>query len=208
MKRLLHIAASARGDESYSERTAQAFIDAWHAGNPDGTVDTLHLHKEPLPTFGAHASAGKYAVMRGEQPTNDAKLAWDAVVAVIDRVKAADVLVFSVPMWNFGIPYVLKHLIDIIVQPGYTFTVDDKGYHGLLTTKRAFVAYARGGVYDAASGAAAMDHQKPYLDMMLGFIGIPSTVSVVVGPTMAGREAGAKTLEAAIERAKAAARDF
>ena len=47
--------------------------------------------------------------------------AWAGVRAIVDRFKSADKLLISVPMWNFGIPYALKHYIDVITQPGLTF---------------------------------------------------------------------------------------
>jgi LacI family transcriptional regulator len=36
----------------------------------------------------------------------------------VARFLAADRLLFSVPMWNAGIPYVLKQFIDVVSQPG------------------------------------------------------------------------------------------
>ena len=51
-------------------------------------------------------------------------------------------------MWNFGIPYILKHYIDLIVQPGLTFSFSpSEGYKGLVTGKPVTVVYARGGAY-------------------------------------------------------------
>jgi FMN-dependent NADH-azoreductase len=29
-------------------------------------------------------------------------------------------------MWNFGLPYKLKHLIDLVAQRNYLFTYDGK----------------------------------------------------------------------------------
>jgi FMN-dependent NADH-azoreductase len=33
----------------------------------------------------------------------------EAIEEVIERFKSADWYLFSLPMWNFGVPYVLKH---------------------------------------------------------------------------------------------------
>ena len=55
---------------------------------------------------------------------------------MIERFKGADKYLFSLPMWNFGIPYKLKHYIDVLVQPTYTFSFSPKeGYKGLVTRK-------------------------------------------------------------------------
>jgi len=68
--------------------------------------------------------------------------AWDRIVEVTERFKAADYYVLGVPMWNGGIPYRLKLYIDIITQPGLLFGFDPaKGYFGLLKDKKATVIY-------------------------------------------------------------------
>jgi FMN-dependent NADH-azoreductase len=47
-------------------------------------------------------------------------------------------------MWNFGIPYVLKHYIDILVQPGDIFSYPpDTGYSGHVTGKPVMLVCAR-----------------------------------------------------------------
>ena len=65
-------------------------------------------------------------------------------------------------MWNFGVPYKLKHYIDVITQPGLSFSFSpETGYTGLVTGKPAAVIYARGGEYSSSEAAARMDFQKP-----------------------------------------------
>jgi len=47
-------------------------------------------------------------------------------------------------MWNAGVPYILKQLIDVISQPGMIFGVDpETGYSHLLADrgKKAAVIY-------------------------------------------------------------------
>ncbi len=76
-------------------------------------------------------------------------------------------------MWNFSIPYRLKQYIDIIVQPGLTFSMDEKGnYIGLVKNKPVFIAYSRGGKYPPGSQQEAFDLQKKYWELILGFYGI------------------------------------
>ena len=59
---------------------------------------------------------------------------------IAEHFKSADKYVFSLPMWNFGIPYKLKHFIDVLVQPGLTFSFSpETGYKGLVTGKPAVV---------------------------------------------------------------------
>ena len=50
-------------------------------------------------------------------------------------------------MWNFNVPYKLKHLIDIVVQPALAFAVVEGGYEGLVKGKPAMLIVARGAAY-------------------------------------------------------------
>jgi FMN-dependent NADH-azoreductase len=47
-------------------------------------------------------------------------------------------------MWNFGLPYKLKQLIDLVAQRNYLFTYDGKQYGPLLNVEKAIVVYTRG----------------------------------------------------------------
>jgi FMN-dependent NADH-azoreductase len=111
-------------------------------------------------------------------------------------------------MWNFGVPYVLKHLIDVLVQPGLTFSFSpDQGYKGLLTGKKAVVIYARGGNYSTGSGMEGYDLQSKTLGGVLGFIGVTDVVNIFVEPTLGAPgdvdATVAKAKELAISTAKA-----
>src|SRR5262249_33862834 len=90
---------------------------------------------------------GKMTVVGGGEPGGDQAPAWHDVQAAITRFLAADRLLFSVPMWNAGIPYVLKQFIDVVSQPGTIFGVHPHtGYRHLLagSGKKAAVIYTSG----------------------------------------------------------------
>jgi FMN-dependent NADH-azoreductase len=84
-------------------------------------------------------------------------------------------------MWNFGIPYKLKHYFDVIVQPGYTFSAENGNYKGLAGGKPICVIYARGGSF---ADDSPFDFQKKYLDFILGFIGFTDIKSIICQPTL------------------------
>lgn len=86
----------------------------------------------------------------------DARASGNAARAVFDRFAAADACLFSVPMWNTGVPYVLKQWIDIVSQPGWLFSfTPDAGYRGLIRGKKAAVIYTSGVYQPAAQQRAA-----------------------------------------------------
>jgi FMN-dependent NADH-azoreductase len=149
-------------------------------------VETLNLFTAALPSFDGLTINGKYNIMHGKDFTAEEKKAWEAVVKLIEHFKSFDKYVLAVPMWNFGIPYRLKHYLDLIIQPTYTFAVSDKGYEGLVKNKPIAVIYARGGSYPAGTPGEAYDLQKKYLELALGFIGFTNIQSILVDPTLHG----------------------
>jgi FMN-dependent NADH-azoreductase len=210
MGKLLYIQASPRAGRSHSMAVADAFVEAYRANNPNDEIVTLDIFKRDLVPFDGLAVQAKYTILHGQKHSQEELNAWKAVEAIIEEFKSANKYVMAVPMWNFGIPYRLKHYIDIIVQPGYTFSyTPEEGYKGLVTGKPVFVAYARGGEYPPGTDYEAFDLQKRYLEMILGFMGFTDIRSIVVDPTlMAGLEVAKAKRESAIEKAKQMAKDF
>jgi FMN-dependent NADH-azoreductase len=187
MSKLLHIESSPRGERSASISVAQHFLDVYRAKHPGDTVETLDIWKTNLPEFDGATIDAKYAVLSGQNPTGDQVRAWQVVTQIAERFKSADKYVFSLPMWNFGIPYKLKHFIDVLVQPGLTFAFSPSdGFKGLVTGKPAVAIYSRGGAYGPGSGAEGYDNQSSYLRQVLGFIGITGVKEIFVEPTSVG----------------------
>jgi FMN-dependent NADH-azoreductase len=209
MSKLLYIQASPRGERSFSTAAADAFVAAYREANPGDEVVTLNLFDTDLPAFDGGALGAKYAILGGQSPDDAEAAAWRPVEAVIETFKSADKYVFAVPMWNFGIPYRLKHFIDVIVQPGYTFSYSpEEGYTGLVTGKPVFVAYARGAAYPPGSETEPFDLQTKYFELFLGFIGFTDIRRVVVEPTLSDPETAGKAREAAVGQAREAAGKF
>ncbi|XZE51470.1 FMN-dependent NADH-azoreductase [Planctomycetaceae bacterium SH139] len=185
MAKLLYIESSPRKTRSKSIEVAKAFLDAYQQANPDDAIQKIDLWEKRLPEFDGYTIDAKYQVLHGEGHDAEQAAAWQAVVDICDEFKSADKFLFSLPMWNFGIPYKLKHYIDVLAQPGQTFSFDPAtGYSGLVTGKPVAVVYARGGAY-SADEAKGMDMQKGYLEMLLGFIGFTDIHNILVEPTLA-----------------------
>lgn len=107
---------------------------------------------------------------------------------LVAELRAADVLVLGVPMYNFGIPSTLKAYFDRLARAGVTFKYTETGPVGLLTGKKAYVLAARGGMYQGTP----KDSQTAYLKDFLSFIGIDDVTFVYAeGLNMgeAGRDA-------------------
>jgi len=209
MSKLLYLEGSPRKELSFSARVCRAFLEAYHETHPQDEIETWDLFKIDLPVFDGFTLQAKYTVLHGQHPTAEEATAWKAVEAVIGRFTSADKYLLGVPMWNFGIPYRLKHFLDVIVQPGYTFTFSaGAGYRGLVTGKPIMVVYARGGAYPPDSPTASLDFQKKYMELLLGFIGFANQMSIVIEPTEGAPEEVSSRLESALAAARKAARTF
>lgn len=200
MRKLLYVEASPRKHLSRSSAAARRFLDRFRTDDPGAEIDTLDLWAESLPRFDGATLAAKYAVLDNVPHTAREAAAWREVEAVIGRFADADLYLFSVPMWNFGVPYALKHYIDIVTQPGLTFSFSpERGFRGLVTGRRAVVVYASGGDYTPGSGNPRPDLLRPFMETWLRFIGIERIDTVRVEPTI-GPPTRVEAAEAAAHR--------
>ena len=189
MTRLLHISASPRGEESESLRIAGTFLDVYRDVNPRDEIETWDLWDGTLPEFGRAAAAAKMSVLGGGVLAGDEASAWHDVQAAIGRFLAADRLLFSVPMWNAGIPYILKQFIDVVSQPGTIFGVDPHaGYDHLLagSGKKAAVIYTSGVWGPDLGPEFGSDFQSTYFADWLRWTGIADITVIRFHPTLTG----------------------
>jgi len=183
---LLHVSASPRGPRSESLAIAEVFLDAYRAAHPGRTIQTWDLWDGSLPAFGPDAAGAKMAVFGGADPEGAQALAWRAARDSFDRLAAADEYLFSVPMWNHGVPYVLKQLIDVVSQPGMVFGFDpEEGYTGLLAGRRATVIYTSAVYGEGRPPSFGTDFQAPYFDSWLDWAGITDHRSIFFRPNLA-----------------------
>jgi FMN-dependent NADH-azoreductase len=195
--RLLHIEASPRGERSRSGAVVQRLI----AGLGDVDLETLNVFAADFPAFNGAVIEGRYALIAGESVPLEMTARWAAIQQLVDHFLAFDGWIFSVPMWNFGIPYRLKHYIDLLTHPGMTFAVGSDGVVGLGADRTALLVGS--GALDIRPGgpAAALDHQIAYLETWLGFIGVTDIHTIRLCPTYGSIE----EVEIAMERAYAEA---
>ncbi|GAA3166680.1 FMN-dependent NADH-azoreductase [Nonomuraea salmonea] len=123
MSKLLHLSASPRDEASESLRIARVFTEAYQDSHPGDEVEHWDLWDGSLPDFAVGAKA-KMTVFGGNEPRGAEADAWAKARRTFERFDSADRLLFSVPMWNASVPYVLKQFVDVVSQPGWIFTVD------------------------------------------------------------------------------------
>ena len=184
MSDLLHIEASPRGPSSTSSAAASGFVAVMRQREDIASVDHLNVWEEELPHFDGAALAAKYALLAGTEVDAEQADAWRRITAIVDRLRAARRILISTPMWNLGIPYRLKHYIDLVTQPGLTFSFDPaSGYTALLAPRPVLVVLSSAGDFSQGPSWGRPDLARPYLEAALRFIGLPPTHIVTIGPT-------------------------
>lgn len=189
MSRLLHISSSPRGEASESLTIAGAFVSAYRDAHPGVAVEHWDLWDGSLPAFGPVAAGAKMTVFGGGTLEGEQAEAWREAEATFRRFDAADRLLFSVPMWNAGVPYILKQLIDVISQPGMIFGVDPQtGYTHLLAGKgkKATVIYTSGVWAPSLDPNFGSDFQSTFLVDWLRWTGIDDIAEIRYHPTLTG----------------------
>lgn len=193
MKTLLKINSSILASGN-SNRLTEHFVQRWRAAYPQGRVVERDLTQNPVPHLDATTLTGFGAPV--EKRTTEQHAAVARSDAFIAELLAADVVVFGVPMYNFGIPSPLKAWIDHVARVGITFKYTESGPVGLVQGKKVYVMSARGGVY-AGSNA---DVQSKYLRTILGFLGMTDIEFVYAEGLAMGEESKSKAVQAALSR--------
>jgi len=185
MKKILHIISSPKGEKSFSIKLGNAIVDKIQAANPGSTVAVHDLTKNPFPHLEEAALEAFYTPAENRTPAHNEVLRHsDQAIA---ELKDADIIVIGAPLWNFGIPSVLKAWIDHIARAGQTFKYSEAGAEGLVRDKVVYVAMAAGAVYSSGP-YQAYDFVSTYLKAVLGFLGMTKlTVFRVEGSAYPGQ---------------------
>ncbi|MEL6311654.1 MAG: NAD(P)H-dependent oxidoreductase [Pseudomonadota bacterium] len=191
MSNILYLTASIRGDESVSNQIGQALLGSIKA---DGdTVTVRDLSRNDIPFVDAARFEANLTPAADRTP-EQAELA-DIADTLIEELQVADTIVFATPIYNFGVPAIVKAWADLVARAGTTFKYTENGPVGLLEGKKAYITAASGGT-PIGSG---MDYMSSWLKFFLGFLGI-SDVDVIAADGIMGADGEAK-IAAAIEKA-------
>jgi len=118
----VHVVHAHPVESSYNRALFQTAVDALE--NQGNEVDALDLYAENFP-----------AVMSREERLNYHEVPGNLTAEIkpyVDRLRAADAMVFVHPVWNYGYPAILKGYFDRIFVPGVSFVMDEGGDRGTL----------------------------------------------------------------------------
>lgn len=200
MSTVLYIKANAKAEgSSKTFRISDIFIDEYKKYHPEDDIITLDLYKEGV-QFLSEADLAMHIL-------NPDKNRDRPVFKYAYQFLDADKYVFSEPLWNLGIPAILKAYIDCICITPVTFKYTDEGVVGLCSGKKAINITTRGGEYSFGE-YAEMEMGDRYLKNILALLGITDYTTVAADQLdVIGQDIEA-VLSDAIHTARTIAKDF
>jgi len=188
-KTVLHIDASARIQGSVSRDLSARIVTRL---NGDSVV--RRDLSQPLPQVTEDWIAANFTP--ADQRTNGQNAALALSDDLVSELADADTIVIGLPIYNFAIPASLKAWIDLIARAGLSFEYSDTGPRGLLTGKRAIIAFVSGGTQLGSD----LDFASDYIRHMLGFVGITEVEFVAADQMAIDPETALTAANAAVER--------
>ncbi len=181
--KLLRIDSSSRINNSDSRKIADQFQLHWQKSNPQGSIIIRDIINKPIQHIHQKTIEGFYTSK--EQFSDELSSATKLSDELIEELKETDILLISTPMYNFSIPSALKAWIDHIVRINSTFGINDQGqFYGTVKNVKAYIITSAGAVYNS-NEMKALDFVQPYLQTVLGLIGITDvTFLPLEGTTM------------------------
>lgn len=170
--KLLHIIATTRGEQSRTLSISKEFLKTLKEKHPNVQVDELDLSTAELPPVLDTNVKAKYLMMMGGELDEATLKSWKKVSDMAEHFISYDLYLVTAPMWNFSIPYILKHYIDVIMQAGILFSFTAAGPEGFAKYEKMVCITSRGSDYSPGSPMHSMDFQEPYLRAIFGLAGI------------------------------------
>jgi len=169
VKKLLVIQCTPRDSDSNTMILVEHFIAALQGNEGLWEIERLNLWSTKLPEMSGELLDAKYAYFEGRALTDEQALGWAEIAHLVAQFSQADLVLLAMPIWNLNIPYRLKHYIDVITQPGLSFSWSpEEGYQSLLNAKTAVVLNSSGQRFGPGSGNESMDFGLPYIKSWLG----------------------------------------
>ena len=155
MTTLLHIDASAQTDRSITRQLSKQFMETWVNERPDDNVVRRDLSENPPSFINGLWIAASFTLEADR--TVEMHEALRESEALIAELAEADLVVLGVPMYNCGMPSVLKAWVDQVVRVGKTFSFDRargdypvepifSGKTLVTVTSKGEFGFAKGGV--------------------------------------------------------------
>ena len=201
MKTILYVKANPKPNElSRTFQISEKFIESYKKKNPQDKIITLDLYKENINFLTMESIQQIF----GPKDDNSKK---NPLLSYAYTFAQADKYVIAAPLWNLGVPSILKAYFDYVTVKDISFKYTAEGPVGLLKDKSAVYISARGGKYDAPP-MSNFEFGEKYVKTILTFLGIEKYTAICAdGVDIMGADVQ-KIIGAAIEKAQKLAEIF
>jgi len=183
MKKVLYINGNAQKDDlSFSSRAGKHYIDCLKKENQDVQVEVVNVYHEDIELIDDEILTTWGKLKNGVNFEDlDANIQKRIIHMnqVLEQFKNADEYLITSPLWNFGVPPMLKAYIDNICIAGETFKYSEKGPIGLMKNKKATVIQASGGIFSSEE-ASKSEHGSNFLKTVLNFVGVEDVTTILI----------------------------
>lgn len=169
---ILHVCANPKPtEESVSKQLAARFFGKLLELSPDVELNNVDLYQDKPPYYSNDFFRRIWLPVLDEtyEPSKAEEAAAHYAGKQAELFKAADVLVLTMPMWNFSAPAVMKAWMDQLLSPGLVFELTADGPKPLHNITTLVLLVASGGVYKENDDRDALSTQ---ISAAFGFIGI------------------------------------
>lgn len=182
MNTVLHIDTSARRTDnsvaeynSISKTLAATFMDKWLTFNSEDKVIHRDLGLNPPGFISQEWIAAVFTPE--ENRTNEQKELLELSDTLIDELDQADIILISSPMYNYGMPAVLKAWFDQIVRIDKTFTFDlargDFPLEPIMSGKKLVLISSSGEFgFELGGIREKMNHLGPHVETVSKYLGV------------------------------------
>ncbi|KAJ9448841.1 FMN-dependent NADH-azoreductase [Diplonema papillatum] len=196
LAKVLVVNSTLNGANGNSRALTKAFVEQLQEKRSGDEFVYRDLHEDGLPHLSA-AEMGAW-MAAADKRTDEQKKLVAISDKLIEELKAADVVVLGIPMYNFQVPSSFKAWMDRLARAGITFKYTATGSVGLLEGKKVYALFARGGIYQGTGN----DHQTAWVKQILGFMGMTDVECAHAEGYAMGPEAAQKATASGDEQIK------
>jgi len=198
MTTILRIDVSARTNRSLTRGLSQRFIDEWQKQRPSDEIVQRDIGLEPPPAVSEDWIGAAFTPEKERSKDQQATLHLSDTL--IDEVVNADVILLAVPMYNYGMPSVLKAWFDQVIRVNKTFTFDlargDEPLETILSGKQLVVLSSRGEFgFEPGGVREHRNHLDPHIRTCSKFLGIVEDHLIAIEYQEFGDERHKKSVE-------------
>ena len=205
---ILHVCANPKPtEEAISKQLASAFFGKLIELKPEVELINVDLYDEKPPFFSYELYKRVwYPVFNSEYEPNKAEeMSTNYADAQIEKFNDADILVLTMPMWNYSVPAIMKAWTDQVLLPEKTFSINkEEGINGLHKIKRIVLLVSSGAAYKEDDDRDALSRQIRHAFEFVGINDIDVVWAEGQNPMFFDNAEDCKSfaIEAAIEAAE------